>query len=54
MTLIIKPAGSGNFARVSMTLSGKHAQLFSFMYGLQPGQRFDLAGITWVVCEVWP
>lgn len=52
MTLIVKPVGRGNWATLEMTLQGKHAAIFGFMWGFKVGQTFDLGGITWRVCEV--
>ncbi len=52
MTIICKPVGRGNWAPIEVTITGKHSAVFGFLYGFKAGQRFELGGITWRVCEV--
>ncbi|MCA3152073.1 MAG: hypothetical protein ING77_12935 [Rhodocyclaceae bacterium] len=48
MTVIAKPIGSGNWAALRLQYSGP--QMAPFV--VQVGERFELAGVTWRVCEV--
>lgn len=48
MTVIAKPAGRGNWATVTLLLTGSRAQPLL----VKVGDRFELAGVTWRVCEV--
>ncbi len=48
MTIIVKPAGRGNWGALTMRITGSRAQPFA----LQVGDTFVLGGITWRVCAV--
>lgn len=48
MTVIAKPAGRGNWASLTLQLKGTRAQPLL----VRVGDRFELAGVTWRVCEV--
>lgn len=48
MTLLLKPAGRGNWKGVKMVLSGGRAA----PYAVRVGETFLLGGITWRVCAV--
>lgn len=54
MTIVCRPVGRGNWAPLEITIQGKHAAVFSHMWGFQVGQRFDLGSITWRVVAVLP
>ncbi len=48
VTLVLKPAGPGNWAVTLMTLEGRCFRSFV----LKPGDRFPMGGVVWRVCEV--
>ncbi len=50
MTIILKPAGRGNWAEVAMTLVGARAAPIL----VTPGQLLTIGGVTFRICEVKP
>lgn len=50
MIVIAKPVGRGNWNRLSMVVEGTRAQPLL----VKPGDRFELAGVTWRVVKVMP
>lgn len=50
MTIIVKPAGRGNWGALTMRITGGRASYLPF--ALQVGDTFVLGGITWRVCAV--
>lgn len=58
VTVSLKPCGRGKWAPLVLTCTGKHAGMLgrqltgSSLLGLQVGQRLDLGGVRWRVCEV--
>lgn len=50
MTVICKPIGRGRWNTLSLDYSGP--QMAPFV--VRVGERFQLAGVTWRVCEVRP
>lgn len=48
MTIIVKPAGRGNWGSLTMRIDGSRAQPFS----VSVGDTFELGGITWRVCAI--
>ncbi len=48
MTIIVKPAGRGQWDTLTMEITGSRAQPFT----VQVGDTFMLGGILWRVCEV--
>lgn len=48
--LILKPAGRGNWAAVTMTIEGKRLSPML----VRVGALLSLAGVTWRICEVRP
>lgn len=48
MTVVAKPAGRGNWASLTLSLTGTRAQPLL----VKVGDRFELAGVTWRVVEV--
>lgn len=50
MTLLLKPAGKGNWAPVSMTLVGNRASPIL----VTPGQLLTIGGVTFRICQVMP
>jgi len=50
MTLVLKPAGPGNWAVTLMKLEGRCFRSFR----IRPGDRFPFGGVLWRVCEVRP
>lgn len=50
MTVIAKPIGPGNWAPLRLTYTGP--QMAPFVVRI--GERFELAGLVWRVCEIRP
>jgi hypothetical protein len=48
LTVLCKPVGRGNWASLSLSYIGP--QMAPFVVRI--GERFELAGVTWRVCEV--
>lgn len=48
MTVVCKPVGRGRWAALQLRYSGP--QMAPFV--VRVGERFELAGVTWRVCEV--
>lgn len=48
MTVIAKPVGRGNWAKLTIKLSGTRAQPLL----VNVGDRFEMAGLTWRICKV--
>lgn len=48
MTLVVKPAGKGNWKPETMVFTGRRAAPFA----VRVGETFKLGGITWRVCSV--
>ena len=46
--LLLKPVGRGNWAPLTLRLDGTRAQPLL----VRVGDRIELAGVTWRVCEV--
>lgn len=46
--LVLKPVGKGNWGPLVMRLDGTRAQPLL----VRVGDRIELAGVTWRVCEV--
>lgn len=50
MIVIAKPAGRGNWHQLAMAIEGTRAQPLL----VKPGDKFNLAGVTWRVVSVHP
>lgn len=48
MTVLAKPVGRGNWCTLRLQYTGP--QMAPFV--VRVGERFELAGVTWRVCEV--
>lgn len=48
MTIVVKPAGRGNWKAETMVFSGGRAAPFT----VRVGDKFRLGGITWRVCAI--
>lgn len=56
--VVLKPPGRGRWAPLVLSCTGKHAHVLgrqllgTGLLGLAPGQRVELGGVAWRVCEV--
>lgn len=50
VTVVCKPIGPGNWARMLLQYEGPQMAPFT----VAVGERFTMGGITWRVCEVRP
>lgn len=50
MTVIVSPVGRGRWSRMAITYAGPQLAPFT----VRVGERFELGGVTWRVCEVRP
>lgn len=50
MTVVCKPCGSGNWSPMRLVYAGPQMAPFT----VAVGERFELGGVLWRVCEVLP